>query len=66
MVYAIQCLRSKVMNAIFNIKAEAGWPTVRACQLFDSLKHKYHPNDKLSRVLMIKKLNKVKPKKERP
>ena len=57
MAYMIQCLRSKAMlNATSNIKAQAGWPTGRACQLFNNLKHKYNPNDKLSRMQMIKNL----------
>ena len=37
------------VNVIFNIQAEAGWPTGRACQLFDTLKHEYNPDDMLSR-----------------
>ena len=66
MVYKTQHLSSMAMlNAIFNIQTEAGWPTGKACQLFDNLKHKYNPNDKLSRAQMIKKLNKIKPKKEK-
>ena len=54
MVYAGQCLSGIAsLNMIFNIQAEAGWQTERACQLFDSL----------SRVQMIKKLNEDTPKK---
>ena len=52
-----------MLNAIFNIQAEAGWPTRRACQQFHKLKHKYNPNDKLLKVQMIKKLSKIKSKK---
>ena len=64
MVHMTQCLRSKSMlNAIFNVQAETGCPTGRACQLFDSLEHKYNPNDQLSRAQIKKKLNKIKPKK---
>ena len=64
MVYATQCLSSMAMlNAIFSIQAEAGWPTGKACQLFDNLKQKYNHNDKLLKVQIIKKLNKIKPKK---
>ena len=41
MAYTTQCLSGTAMlNAIFNTQAEAGWLTGRACQLFDSLKHK--------------------------
>ena len=33
MVYVTQCLSSiTMMNAIFNIQVEAGWPTGKACQ----------------------------------
>ena len=64
MAYTTECLMGMVMlNAIFNIQAEAGRPNGRACQLFDNLKHKYNPNDKLSSAQMIGKLNKIKPKK---
>ena len=56
--------RMAVMNATFNIWAKAGWPPWREHQLFDDLKCKYNPNDKSSRVQMIKKLNKIKPKME--
>ena len=43
MAYVTHCLNSTAMlNAIFNIQAEAGWPTGRACQLFNNLKHKYN------------------------
>ena len=54
-------------NVEWNIKnkAEAGWLTGKACQLFDNLKHKYNPNDKLLRVQMMKKLKKIKPKKSK-
>ena len=46
-----QCFSNMAMlNAIFNVQAEAGWWTGRACQLFDNLKHKNIPNDKLSRA----------------
>ena len=39
MAYVTQCLSGMAMlNAIFNIQAEAGWPTGRACHLFDNLK----------------------------
>ena len=63
MAYTTQCLSSMAMlNAIFNIQAEAGWPTGRVCQMFDNLKHKYNHNEKLSRAKMIKKLNKIKTK----
>ena len=65
MAYVTQCLSSTAMlNAIFNVQAEVGWLTGKACQLFDNLKQKYNPNDKLSRAQMIKKLNKTKSKKE--
>ena len=51
MAHMTQCLSSMAMlNAIFNIQAEAGWPTGKARQLFGNLKHKYKPNDKLSRA----------------
>ena len=64
MAYATQCLISMAMlNTIFIVQVEAGWQTGRACQLFDNLKQKYNTNNKLSRVQMIKKLNKIKPKK---
>ena len=49
-----------MLNAIFNVQAEAGWPTGRACQLFDNFKCKYSPNDKLLSAQMIKKLYKSK------
>ena len=52
-----------MLTVIFNVQAEAGWPTGRACQLFDNLKHKYNPNDKLLRAQMMKKLNEIEPKK---
>ena len=43
MAYAILCLSSVAMlNAIFNIQAEAGWPTGKAYQLFGNLKLKYN------------------------
>ena len=39
MVYVTQCKSNTTMlNAMFNIQAEEGWPTGRACQLFDNLK----------------------------
>ena len=39
MVYANQCLSSMAMLInIFNIQAEVGWWTGRACQLFNKLK----------------------------
>ena len=64
MAYVTQYLSSMAMlNAIFNIQAEAGWPTERACQLFDNLKQNHNHNDKLSRMQMIKNLHKIKPKK---
>ena len=48
MANVTQCLCIIAMlNAIFNIQAEAGCPTGRSCQLFDNLKHKNNPNDKL-------------------
>ena len=51
MAYRTQCLCSMVMlNTIFNIQAEAGWWTGKACQLFDNLKKKYNPHDKLLRA----------------
>ena len=38
--FAMQCLSGMAMlNAILNVHAEASWPTGRACQLFDNLKH---------------------------
>ena len=64
MAYITQHLsRMARLNAIFNIPAGTGWPTGRACQLFDNFKQKYNPNNKLLRAEMIKKLNKIKPKK---
>ena len=64
MAYATQCLSATtIMNAILNVQVESGWLTGRACQLFDNLTCKYNLNDKLSRVQMINKLNKIKPKK---
>ena len=64
MAYATQCLSStELPNVIFNVQAEAGWPTGKACQMIDNLKQKYNPNDKLLRMQMIKKLNKMKPNK---
>ena len=55
MEYVTQCLSGMVMlNTIFNIQAEAGGPTGKACQLFDNLKQKYNPNDKLSKVQLSK------------
>ena len=43
MVYATQYLSVMAMlNAIFNVQAETGWPTRRTCQLIDDLKHKYN------------------------
>ena len=64
MGYGTQYLSSTAMlNAVFNVQAAAGWPTGETCQLFDNVKHKYNPTDKLSRVQMIKKLNEIKPKK---
>ena len=64
MSYATQCLSSTtILNAIFNIQAEPGLSTGTACQLFDNLKQKYYPNNKLLRAQMIKKLNEIKPKK---
>ena len=51
MAYAMQCLSGTAMlNVIFSIQGEAGWLARRACQLLDNLKHKYNPNDKLSRA----------------
>ena len=51
MVYVTQYLTGMAMlNAIFNVQAEAGWSTERACHLFDNMKQKYNPNDKLSRA----------------
>ena len=52
-----------MLNATFNVQAEAGWPARRAHQLFDNLKNKYNHNDKLLRAQIIMKLNKIKPKK---
>ena len=64
MAYATQCSSIMIMlNATFNIQAEAGWSTGRACQLFDNLKCKCNPYEKLLRAQMIKKLNDSKPKK---
>ena len=41
MMYMNQCLSSMAMlNVLYNIQAEAGWPTARAYQLFDNLKYK--------------------------
>ena len=63
MAYATQCLSGMAMlNAIVNIQV-ASWSTGRVCQLYDNLKCKYNPNDRLSEVQMIKKLNEIKPKK---
>ena len=63
MAYTTQCLGNVAMlNVIFTIQGEVGWLTEKVCQLFDNLKQKYNPNDKLSRVQMIKMLNKIKPK----
>ena len=40
MAYMTQSLSDMAMlNAIFNIQAEAGWPTGRACQLLENVKH---------------------------
>ena len=51
MAYATQCLSSMTMlNAIFNIQAKADWPAGRVYQLFDNLKQKYNPNNKLLRT----------------
>ena len=44
---------------MFELYSHAG----KACQLFDKLKQKYNPNDKLSSMQIIKKLNEIKPKK---
>ena len=64
MAYITQCFSiAAMLNALFNIQAEVGWPTGRASQLFDNLKDKYNPNVKLSSMQMIKKLNEIKPKK---
>ena len=64
MAYATQYLSSMAMlNAIFNVQAEVGWLTGRACQLFEKMKCKYNPNDKLSWAQMIQKINEIKPKK---
>ena len=64
MVDATQCLScTPMLNAIFNVQAAAGWPTGRACQLFDDMKHKYNTNDKLLSVQMMTKLNEIKPRK---
>ena len=63
MACVTQCLSSMIMNTVFNVEAEAGCPTGKACQLFDNLKQKYNPNKKLSRAQMITKLIKIKPKK---
>ena len=52
-----------MLNAVFNVQAKTGWPTESACQLFDNFKQKYTPMDKLSKAQMIKKHNKIKPKK---
>ena len=64
MVYTTQFLSGMAMlNATFNIQAEAGWLTGRACQLFENLKLNCNPNNKLLRAKMIKKLNEIKPEK---
>ena len=63
-LYATQCLSvMAILNVIFNIQAEAGWPIRKASLLFDNLKQKYNSNNKLLRAQMIKKFNEVKPKK---
>ena len=63
-VYVTLCLNGMAMlNEIFNVQVEAGWLTGKACELFNNLKQKYNRNDKLSRVQMIKKPNKIKPMK---
>ena len=37
MAYMANCLSGMTMlNAIFHIQAETGWPTGKACQLFDN------------------------------
>ena len=60
MAYKTQCLSDMAMlDAIFNVQAEAGWPTGRTCQLFYNLKHKYNPHEKLSRAQIIQKLNEI-------
>ena len=51
MVYVSQCLSGTAMlNALFNIHAEACWLTERECQLFDNLMHKRNSNDKYLRM----------------
>ena len=63
MAFATQCFSGMaVLNVIFNVQVETGWLTGKACQLFDNLKQKYNPNDKLLRAQTLKKLNKIKPK----
>ena len=54
-----------ILNLIFNAKAEAGWPTGKARQLFDNLKQKYNTNNKLSSVQVIKKLVRLSPIREK-
>ena len=66
MAYTTQCLSGMAMlNAIFNIQAEAGWLTGKACQLFDNLKQKYNLDYKLLRVQMIKILTRLSPRREK-
>ena len=49
MTYATKFLSSTAMlDVIYNVQDEAGWITGNACQMFDILKQKYNPNDKLS------------------
>ena len=61
MAYMTQCLSSTTMlNAIINIQLAAGWPTGKACQLFDNLKQRCNPYYKLLRSQMIISLRREK------
>ena len=61
MAYTTQRMSIMVMlNVIFNVQAEAGWPTRRACQLFAIISTTLMTSIE---ALTIKKLYEIKPKK---
>ena len=53
-----------MLNVIISFKPKQAGQLEEHVSFYEHLKQKYNPNDKLSRAQMIKKLNKIKPKKQ--
>mmetsp|Transcript_26628 Transcript_26628/g.56059 ORF Transcript_26628/g.56059 Transcript_26628/m.56059 type:complete len:106 (+) Transcript_26628:660-977(+) len=61
MKYAAQCGRT-VLTAVIDLKrAQGGWPTGKACALFENLQKRYNPINAILRAEKEKELDEITP-----